>query len=147
MSSRRSGGFSLVELVLGLVVFAAISASFYAVLVQIGARSADPVIQTQAIYIARAYLDEALLRNPAGASEACGLPRDQWQNIATYGACIVNQPPTDGQGTPLAALGDYAVSVSVEGAVLGGQALTRVDVAVTHANAPINLQLTGYRGN
>ena len=146
MSSRplikHAGGFSLVELVLGLVVFAAISASFYAVLVQVGARSADPVIQTQAIYIARAYLDEALLRDPSGSGCEAG-SRDTWTTIQAYG-CISDEVPQDGQGNTLVGLGDYRVSMTVGPAVLGGQALTQVDVTVTHPAA--SATLTGYRG-
>ena len=143
MSSRRSGGFSLVELVLGLVVFAAISASFYAVLVQIGARSADPVIQTQAIYIARAYLDEALLRDPSGSGCEAGSSRDAWTTIQAYN-CINDEIPQDGQGNTLDGLGDYRVSVTVEPTVLGDQTLTQVEVTVTHPAA--SATLTGYRG-
>ena len=137
-------GFTLVELVLGLVVFAAISASFYAVLVRIGASSADPVVQTQAIYIARAYLDEALLRAPGGGCQ--GPPRDEWIGIGAYG-CINDEAPTTPQNLPIPDLSDYSVSVAVAPVTLGGTNLTQVDVTVTHSNAPINLQLTGYRGN
>jgi MSHA pilin protein MshD len=134
-------------LVLGLVVFAAVGAGFYLVLINIATRSADPVIQTQGIYLARAYLDEAVLRDPSGPAEACGSNRASWQNMATYADCVDESLPTDPLGNAITDLGDYRVSISLGTVSLApGTSQRRVEVNVTHTSASLNFSLAGYRG-
>jgi MSHA pilin protein MshD len=136
-------GFTLIELIISIVVIGAAVGGVMLLVANVAARSVDPMIQTQAVYVAQSYLEEALLR-PYDGSADCGGSRDQWQGVLAYD-CINAQIPTDQQGNGLPGLSAYRVTVSVSDSALGGAAARRVEVLVSHASQPINLSLVGYR--
>jgi MSHA pilin protein MshD len=139
------GGFTLIELIISIVVIGAAVGGVMLLVANVAARSVDPMIQTQAVYIAQSYLEEALLR-PYDGSADCAGSRDQWQGVLAYD-CINTETPTDQQGNGLPGLSAYRVSMNVADAALGGVAARRVEVQVTHMSQPIDLRIAGYRAN
>lgn len=141
----RQQGLSLIELVIALVVFSIALTATLAAVATITVRSADPMIQTQALYIAQSYMDEILSRP---ADEPCANPddpRDQWQQVACYDG--LDGSPQDPLGNSLDRLQGYRVKVSTDdSATLNGVSVTRITVTVRYGQS-VNLELVAYKGD
>lgn len=168
-------GFSLIELIIAIMIIGASVVGVLSMMNFLAARSADPMIQEQAMLIGEAYLDEILLKpflDPsAGTANVCPAPetegRSYYDNVCDYnGLTDAGAPDGDGPrdqfGNPIADLGAYTVTVTVEpkatnDAVTLGPAgsqisntgvlrVLRVDVRV-QGPGTMALMLTGYRTN
>ena len=64
MCAERERGFTLLELVVTLVILGVAFAAIAGLVATLGGGSASPVLQTQALYIAEGYLEEAMLKEP-----------------------------------------------------------------------------------
>ena len=144
-------GFTLIELVATLVLLAVAAIAITGLVAQISGRSASPVLQTQALYLAEGYLEEALLRayaDPDGVDEGCAAPRDAWDDIGDYACLAAAAPPSDATGAALPGLARYRVAMRVDPpAVVGGATTRRVEVRVTHLDGDIDLRLAGLRAD
>lgn len=153
---RDPSGVTLIEIVVSIVITSlAVSGIFLAV--GRGVRhSADPMIELQSAAVARAYLEEALLKSyydpdlgaGGGACPAPEATRDLYDNVCDYDG-IDDLGARDQDGNPVPGLGAYRVRVTVDGAAtlndLSGAAdVLRVDVRVTHSPL-VDLVLSGYR--
>jgi MSHA pilin protein MshD len=116
----------------------------------ISTRSADAMVQQQAVAIAQAYLDEIQQRwvvdpngTPTNTGRASWNLVDQYNNLNDVGA-------KDQYGNAISALSAYTVSVSVvSSSALGGigsAAARRIDVTVTRS-PNVTVTLSGYRTN
>ena len=137
-------GVTLVELVIAMAI---VSIALGGVLLAFNEsilRSADPMLQHQAAAIAESYLEEILLRPYSGTAGASRAEFGRLEDYPTLG----EHAPADQDGTPIAALSAYRVSVSIEQSALGPQgaeaAAKRIEVQVTHPTG-IQLSLIGYR--
>lgn len=167
-------GFSLIELIIAIMIIGASVVGVLSMMNFLAARSADPMIQEQAMLIGEAYLDEILLKpflDPsAGTANVCPAPeaggRSSYDNVCDYnGLTDAGAPDGDGPrdqfGNPIADLGAYTVTVTVTGTgdntVTLGPAgslinnsgvlrVLRVDVRV-QGPGTMALMLTGYRTN
>ena len=156
MSSNRlqiSRGFTLIEMVIAIVVLAAaVSGILFSFSANV-ARSADPMIQQQAIIIAQAYLEEAVLKpynDPdGGETNSCEeAARIQYDDVADYDCINDTAGALDQFGGTLPGLSNYNIAVNVSSVNIGAPAVTarRIDVKVTHDSiTSINLGLTAYR--
>lgn len=162
MYSRRSRGFSLVEMIIAMVIIGVGLAGVLAAF-QTGVRdSADPAIHKQMLAVAEEMMEEILLKPyavsgvaPANALVACGAAgaaRDTFDDVADYhgyqttGVCDID-------GNAVVGLGDYIVSVTVvanaavavdlTGLPVG--AVRTITVTVTRGGEVITL--TGWRTN
>ena len=160
MSHHRQGGVTLIELVMAIVVIGTAMAGVAAVMNLTSAASADPMLQTQAQALARAYLEEILLReyvdpdgSEAGEDRATFDDVDDYHALAVNG-CLTTSPacpalgdcPCDQDGVPIDGLADYEVAIVVATTTLNGDPAQRVDVAVTHARlGNLRVDMTGYR--
>lgn len=146
----RQHGVTLVELVVAITIVAVAASAVLGALAAVASRSADAMVEQQAVSIAQAYLDEISQRwvvDPNGAPPNTG--RGSWDTVDQYNG-LVNNGATDQFGNAIAGLGDYTVSV----AVASSSALTgitsanarRIDITVTHPSG-VNVILTGYRTN
>jgi MSHA pilin protein MshD len=157
---RRLAGVTLVELIVAIVIVGVAIAGVTTVYVSTVRRSADPMVQQQAQFLAEAYLEEILLKkffDPESGLVCSGAPeagRALFDNVCDYNG-LVNSPPQNQFGVALAGLADYTVSVAVDagGAVnLNGLnnapavRVLRVDVTVTGPNN-VGSTLSGYRTN
>ena len=145
-SLSRQSGITLIELIISIVIITIAVAGILSVFNHNVARSADPLMQHQALAIAESYLDEILSKLYAHDQDIC--PSDSDAHRSTF--CTVdeydglNQPPHNQNGQSIAPLSGYYVSVNVSNASLGGVPAKRVEVTVTHP-AGVNLRLEGYR--
>jgi len=166
MSPRRQAGVNLIELLISIVIIAIACTGVLLVFAQTVRFSADPMIQTQALAIAEAYLDEILARplcdpdagcgGETGASEE-GSPslaanRPLLDDVQDYDG-LSNTPPQDQDGVvadfaPVDSAPDlagYQVDVDVTpGVAVNGVAMARVDVRVRFGTI-VDFTLTGFR--
>lgn len=160
-------GINLIELLISIVIISIACTGVLLVFAQTVRFSADPMIQTQALTIAEAYLDEILARplcDPAaplcaaesGGSEE-GSPslaanRPLLDDVQDYNG-LSNTPPQAQDGTvadfaPVDGqpdLAGYQVDVTVTpGVAVNGVAMARVDVRVRYVPV-VDFTLTGFR--
>ena len=170
--SRTESGFTLVELVIAIAVFAAAAAGVLLVFTETVGRSADPLIRVQARSIAEAYMDEITLKayenpddpsaesgNGGESGQACGSGgssdvsesgegRSTYDDVWDYHS-INNEAPTTQLGT-VADLGgaqvlaDYTVDVKIDGNHGGGDP-ARIVVCVTHTSGTVAYRLQSER--
>lgn len=154
---RLRTGATLVELVIAIVVISIALTGTLMVMDQTTRHSADPMLETQAIAIAEAYLEEILLlpfidpdldplTGPTCPPEETN--RTLFDNVCDY-RNTDDAGARDQTDAAVAGLEDYRVRVSVDtsatlGALSGSNTVLRVDVRVTHP-ANIDLMLSGYR--
>jgi MSHA pilin protein MshD len=169
----RCNGFSLVELLIFIVVVTSALAGVVSVFVNAGAKSADPLLQRQALAIAESLLEEVTLMpftfcdgNDANVATAtgtgdCAGGADQFgpggrsrtalppfDSVLSYHGYAMNGI-VDITGGAVPGLAGYSASVSVAGAALGsipaasGDAVL-ITVTVTDPRGG-TLSLTGYR--
>jgi MSHA pilin protein MshD len=144
----RQSGITLIELVIAITVVAIAASGILGAMSAIASRSADAMVQQQAVSIAQAYLDEILQRwvvDPNGTPTNTG--RASWNLVDNYDG-LVDVGAKDQFGNAIAALSAYTVSVSVsQSSALTGvpsTAARRIDVTVTRS-PNVTVKLTGYR--
>jgi MSHA pilin protein MshD len=153
---RAAAGLTLIELVVSTLIVAVVVAGALAAMVTSLRSSTHPMLEGQAAAIARAYLEEILLRayhDPqdgpgAGPCPPVEASRDLYDNVCDYRA-VDDMGARDQSGNALAELAAYRVTVSVDMAAalfdLAGPAdVLRVDVRVRHA-AGVDVRVSGYR--
>ena len=164
----RERGINLIELLISIVIISIACTGVLLVFAQTVRFSADPMIQTQALAVAEAYLDEILARPmcepvvPACGAETGGSEegspslaanRPLLDDVQDY-AGLSNSPPRDQSGAvadfaPVDGVPDLAgyqvdVAVTTAGVAVNGVAMARVDVRVRYAPL-VDFTLTGYR--
>lgn len=141
-SPARCRGVTLVELVVTIVVVAAAVAAVLGVVSVAAARSADNLVQTQAVIVAESYMNE-ILQKPYGFDCSPICTRTQMDKAGDYGG-LADTGVHDANGTAIPALAAYNVTVSVASAALGAMPAELITVTVAPPNgAPIVLR--GYR--
>ena len=147
---RRHRGVTLIELVVAITIVAVAATTILGAIAAVASRSADAMMQQQAIAIAQAYLDEILQRwvvDPNGTPPNTG--RGSWDLVDEYNG-LVDVGAHDQFGNPIAALAAYTVSVatSQSSALPGVPAASgrRIDITVSYSpNGSVTL--AGYRTN
>jgi MSHA pilin protein MshD len=147
-SPARCRGVTLVELIVTIVVIAAAVFGVIALTSATATRSADTMVQVQAVVIGESYLNE-ILQKPFGSD--CGpCARTQMDKVGDYNG-LLDVGVHDATGAPVANLGNYNVKVTVANSPLG-TAPSRVPAAqselvtvtVTEPNGR-SVALSGYR--
>ena len=151
--SSRNRGVNLVELLISIVIISIACTGVLLIFAQTVRYSADPMVQTQALAIAEAYLDEILARplvDPDGTN--AGEARATYDNVDDYDGLsdappqdqtggVADFAPADGQPD----LAGYQVDVDVTaGVAVNGVAMSQVDVRVRYGTV-VDVTLTGYR--
>ena len=159
-------GFSLIELIVAIMIIGAAVVGVMSMMSFLTARSADPMIQEQAMLIGEAYLEEILLKpflDPsAGTANVCPAPeaggRSAYDNVCDYNG-LTDAGARDLFNNPVSDLEAYTVTVTVTGdatVTLGPASsqidntgvlrVLKVDVQV-QGPAATSVMLTGYRTN
>ena len=146
----RSRGFTLIELIVAITIVAICAATIMGVMAAVASRSADSMLQQQAIAIAQAYLDEIEQRwvvDPNGTPPNTG--RGSWDLVDEYNG-LSNVGAQDQFGNSISALSAYTVSVNVaQSTALPGVTGTdtrRIEVTVT-TSPNVSVTLSAYRTN
>lgn len=149
---KNSGGFTLIELVIAIVIIGIAVSGVLLVMNYTSAHSADPMIQAQAVAIAESYMEEISLHpfiDPDGSD--AGETRATYDDIFDYNG-LSNVGAVDQSGNAVPGLGSYTVTVSVVPAGdLGpsGELVPSADAAeiVVRVRYPgmVDFTLTGYR--
>ncbi|HMK86414.1 MAG TPA: prepilin-type N-terminal cleavage/methylation domain-containing protein [Steroidobacteraceae bacterium] len=145
---QRHRGVTLIELVVAITVVAIAATTILAAIGAVASRSADAMMQQQAVAIAQAYLDEILQRwvvDPNGTPPNTG--RGSWDLVDEYNG-LVDVGAHDQFGNPIPALAAYTVSVSTTqtSGLTGVPAASarRIDVTVSYSPSA-SVTLSGYR--
>lgn len=143
-------GVTLIEMVVAITIVAVAATTILGAMGAVASRSADAMLQQQAIAIGQAYLDEIMQRwvvDPNGTPPNTG--RGSWDLVDQYNG-LVDVGAHDQFGNPIAALSRYTVSVATsQTSALPGipaAAARRIDITVSYAPS-ISVQLSGYRTN
>lgn len=149
MYSRRSCGFTLIEMVITIVVVGVGLAGLLAAFSTTVKASADPLIHKQMLAIAEEMMEEILLKPYAPATGTItGCNRANADDVSDYAG--YNQSVCDIDGTAVTGLTSYNVTVAVDDtASLGALASNVKKVTVTVIIAPSgeSLSLVGWRTN
>ncbi|MDJ0740654.1 MAG: prepilin-type N-terminal cleavage/methylation domain-containing protein [Gammaproteobacteria bacterium] len=151
---QRQHGATLIELVVSIVIISISVTSVMMVVANATQRSADPMVRTQAISIATAYLEEILsqaLTEPSGvdtgAAEA-GEVRATYDDITDYHGLSDAAGAIDQFGNPIVGLEGYNVAVDVAASTVNGDPASRVRVTVTFdGDGAFAISLNAYRLN
>ena len=147
---HRLRGVTLIELVVAITVVAIAVTTILGAMGAIALRSADAMMQQQAIAIAQAYLDEITQRwvvDPNGVQPDTG--RASWDQVDEYSG-LVDVGAHDQFGKAIAGLGAYTVTVATAQtnglAGVPASSARRIDVTVTYSPGG-SVTLSGYRTN
>lgn len=147
-SPARCRGFTLVELIVTIVVLAAALSAVLGVVSVGAARSADNLLQTQAVLVAESYLNE-ILAKPFGSVCPAPCTRPRMDEVGDY-ANLKDIGVRDETGAPVPGLRNFTVQVAVSGLALGtgpvvpASQSVLVTVTVTPPNGA-TVVLSGYR--
>lgn len=150
LQRRWQQGVTLIELIVAITIVSIAATTILGTMGTVASRSADAMIQQQAIAIGQAYLDEILQRlvvdpNPSGPPPNTG--RGSWNLVDQYNG-LTDVGARDQFNNAIAALSAYTVTVSVvpSSALTGiaSSAARRIDVTVTHT-PNVAVTLSGYR--
>ena len=148
MLNEHRRGFSLIELVIVIVVLATALTGVISAFLAATARSADPMLQQQALIIAEGYLEEIMGKAWGDCSAPVRPDPDQsralWERIDAYHG--LDEEPTDLSAKALAGLADYRVQVTVQAASALASGACEISVVVSHRRfADISERLQAWR--
>ena len=141
---RPSGGFTLPELVLLVVVLAVGSAGIFLAFKQSVMGSADPMVRKQAVAVAESLMEEILVMpysTPAGA--VAGTTRANFNSVGDWAGFATTGIQTI-EGAAVPGLANYNVSVAVATTALNGIAASK-KVTVTVTAPAVTFSLDGYK--
>ncbi|MGB5452087.1 MAG: prepilin-type N-terminal cleavage/methylation domain-containing protein [Sedimenticolaceae bacterium] len=151
---RNQGGASLIEMVVSVVIISITVTSVMMVIFQTTANSANPMIRTQAIAIAEAYMEEIMaqpLLDPSGAdtgSTEAGEARASYDDVTDYHGLSNNAGAVDQAGNGIIGLEGYNVAIEVTPSTLNGRPARRIRIDVTYDGDPnFTFPLVAYRLN
>jgi MSHA pilin protein MshD len=139
-------GFTLVELIISMVVVSIALGGVLMVMNYTVQRSADPMLQHQALAVAESYLEEILLRPYNDAPPDGETDRNLFDDVDDYDG-LEDEGAYDQNGDAIIpGLESYDVSVAVADWTPNGIAGKRVTVTVTDP-AGNNLSLSGFKAD
>ena len=140
---------TLVELMIAIIVIGVGLAGVLSAFSTVTRGSADPLVDQQLLAIAEEMLEEIQLKPYANAvvnAVPAGCARDTYNEVSDYDGYSTTAAPKicTIDGTPIASLPGYAVSVQVQIAALAGVAAAkRISITVTRGGT--SLVLVGWR--
>lgn len=144
MSNER--GFTLVEMIIAIVVLGVGVAGVMLAFSTAVRSSADPMVQHQLLAVAEEMMEEVQLKPYVAATNTApaGCARDTFNDVMDYNG--YSKPACAIDGTAVAALTGYTVSVSITSTPLSGVA-EALRISITVSRGSDSLQLVGWRTN
>ena len=149
MFIREARGFSLVELIVLIVVVSIALAGVLMVFATAVRGSADPLVLKQALAIAEALMEEIQL-NSYSPLPGVGVvdPRSNFDDVDDYNGYTTGGGGIKAiDGTLVAGLGAYNVSVTVATPGLNAVAEAKLITVTVTGPGGVSITLTGYRVN
>ncbi len=142
---RKQNGMTLVELVITIVIIGIAAAALFSAMASITARSADPMLRQQSLYIAEAYLEEILQQSYSPITPSDCDERSCFQDVRAYDG-LTTDKPYDVRGVKVDGLDGYSVRVKAEEVENGLNGIDALQVTVTITDpSGQELQLVGWR--
>lgn len=141
----KAHGTTLIELILSIVIIAFGLSGILMTLIFVSGKSADPLIEQQALAIADTYMEEILSKSYPTIGPPCPAPvstRALFTSICDYDS-LSESGIEDQFGDPVSELDDYHISVEV---LFIDSDRVRVDVKVAHPNLG-SREFSAYRYN
>lgn len=150
-SSSCQRGLTLVELIVSMVIISVALGGVLMVMNFTVSRSADPMIQHQAVAIAESYMEEIVLQrynNPTGGYT--GTTRNLFDDVTDYHG-LIDAGAKDQNGDPILGLENYTVNVTVAAPAdfgpVGGVVQARKITVRVQRGTEVDFTLTGYRAD
>lgn len=151
---RNQSGASLIEMVISVVIISITVTSVMMVIFQTTVNSANPMIRTQAIAIAEAYMGEIMaqpLLDPAGSdtgSAEAGEARPNYDDVTDYHGLSDQTGAVDQAGNGIAGLEGYNIAIQIVPWTLNGRSARRIRIDVTYdGDADFTFPFVAYRLN
>ncbi|UPQ84207.1 prepilin-type N-terminal cleavage/methylation domain-containing protein [Pseudomonas knackmussii] len=142
---RPQRGMTLVELVITIVIIGIAAAALFSAMASITARSADPMLRQQSVYIAQAYLEEILRQSYSPITPGDCDNRSCFEDVRAYDG-LATEKPYDVKNVNIDGLDGYAVRVEAKEIKNGLNGIDAIQVSVTVTDpSSKELQLVGWR--
>lgn len=151
---KLNKGMTLIELVMSIVIIGIALMGTILAFNTAARFSGNPVVEHQKVAIAKAYLDEILIKNYPG-TVPCGTPpanRADYSNICDYNN-LTDNGAKDSTGASISGFENYIVTVIIDtagaqlGSLVSGTQVVRVDVTVKLTGDTQGYTLSGYKTN
>jgi len=148
----KQRGMTLVELVITIIIIGIAAAALFSAMASITARSADPMLRQQSLYIAEAYLEEILAKaffDPVTRDQCPSPPseRKYFDNVCDFNGLSDVGGARDINNQLISGLSGYDASVTVTPAELNGIGSDRALLITVEVRDPAGQRMTlsGWR--
>ena len=144
-------GFTLVELIVSIVIISIAVLGILSVYITTVTYSVDPMLDTQALMIGQAYLEEAALKSfndpdqvETNSCEA-GETRATYDDIWDYNCVNDVGGAIDQYGSMITDLSGYTVNMTVSNASINGIPTARLWVHIVHNIANVDISIATHK--
>jgi len=139
-------GATLIELIVTIIIISVSLSGILSIVNLTTRRSADPIMQYQAIAIAESYIEEiSLLPVTANPDRSVAGNRASFDNIEDYNGLSDSQA-RDQSGNVIAGLENYAVTVAISNDTLSSIVMKVITVTVSRSGTQ-DITITGYKAD
>lgn len=145
MLNKAHRGFSLIELIMAIVIISVAVAGVMGVFNQSVMKSADPIVRKQMLAVAEEIMEEIQLKPYSGAAIVkSGCVRNNFNDIYDYHNYTTSNKICNIDGTSIASLAGYSLTVTVVATTLASQA-GAAQITVTVSRGSDSIVLNGWR--
>jgi MSHA pilin protein MshD len=144
--AQRARGFTIIEVVVAIVVIGVGVAGLMSAFATSGRNSADPTVRIQLQAIAEELMEEVVLKPyTAGTTPVVvGCERSAFDELSDYNGYATSSKVCNVDGTAIAALSGYSVSIAVATGTLSGIA-TAKKITITISRGTESFVLVSWR--
>ena len=143
MPARCHQGFTLIEMIVAIVILGVGMAGLLLTFSTVSRHNADPVIYKQMLVLAEEVMEEVTLKPYSNAvvnAAPSGCARDTYNDVSDYDNYTTSGSICDIEGTAIANLSGYSLTIDVSVTALGGVATAKkITVTVSHGSDSIQL--------